>query len=107
MEIGLKDGVYLAIFFATIVTMWNGFHHDVVDNAKEAKTNSDDMAKLLKLFKSVMFSESGELLLTTKKEFGKLQNEMTRQNNNLVAIMVHLKITGRDNVIDMLDDDND
>ena len=96
MEFGIKDGLFIIVYLATVVTLWNGFHHDIVDNAKDIKTNSDDIKKLSDLFKKVMFSETGGLLFTTNIECEKTKDKMSGElqilNKNVIAIMCHLQI---------------
>jgi len=110
MELGLKDGIYVTIYLITVVSLWNGFHNDVVNNSKDINTNAKDIKALSKLFKSILFSESGEMLLTTRNECEKTQIQIEKKfnageassraafdkielmNNNIIAIMTHLEI---------------
>jgi len=110
MEINLKDGVFIVVYLVTVVTLWNGFRNDILNNKKDITGNSKDIQKLSELFKKVMFSESGDVLLTTKKDCNKTQSEIANKleagesatkdafkkieeiNLNVIRIMCHLEI---------------
>ena len=110
MEIGLKDGAYIAVYLITVISLWNGFHNDIVNNVKDIKSNSRDIQKLRELFEKVMFSETGELLFVTGKQCNETKTEMRsrfekgktasekalskidKMDKNVMLIMYHLNI---------------
>jgi|GEM_PF-6655863 hypothetical protein len=107
MEIGIRDGIYIGIYFIMIATIWNNFKNDIKNNQKDVK-------KLSELFKKIMFTESGQINFvshvqcdntkktmreelkegrtTTQKAF----DEIDKMSKNILLILYHLKINKDD-----------
>lgn len=91
----LKDLLYFSIFAASIATIWTTF-----------KSRMRSVEKSDSLNKKIIFEDSGELRLVTKRECAErkrtavdaavaLQKKVEDMGDNIIRIMVHMDIKNR------------